>query len=100
MNISFSASTLLYIVSVRRALSSSYFIQSKSVITVPAMTIGKAGDGLGPADVEKIESHRERDDLEKPDSDAYEPQVVGRQHKTKQEKALLRKSDMCIVPLA
>lgn len=65
------------------------------------MAIGKSGVGaLETSDVEMIEHHRGEDDAKIVYSDGYGPQGLRTGRKTKAERTLLLKADMCIAPLA
>jgi hypothetical protein len=70
------------------------------VIKEPVMIMGKAEDIPESADAEMIENHSRLDDGMKISSDVYVPQSPHTSRKTKEEKALLLKADLCIVPLA
>lgn len=54
----------------------------------------------GSSDVEMIESHAGLDSAKDIASDAYGIHSLRTGHKTKAERTLLLKADMCIVPLA
>lgn len=64
------------------------------------MAISKVEDTLEASDVEMIENYRGPDNEKKFDEDAYNAQNLPRMGKTKIEKTLLLKADLCIVPLA
>jgi hypothetical protein len=64
------------------------------------MAVGKMKDILGSSDIEMIENWKEPDNAKKPSADANELQTLPTMRKTKIEKSLLRKADLCIVPLA
>jgi hypothetical protein len=57
-------------------------------------------DGVGSPDVEMIENHGGIDDVKKGYPDAYLAPDSNTRLKSKAEKRLLLKADVCIVPLA
>ncbi|PNP45059.1 hypothetical protein TGAMA5MH_03108 [Trichoderma gamsii] len=64
------------------------------------MVTGKTEDTLAASNVEMIENNRRPDNEKNFDEDAYNTQHLLRMGKLKIEKILLRKADLCIVPLA
>ncbi|KAM0449603.1 hypothetical protein ACHAO4_007268 [Trichoderma viride] len=64
------------------------------------MATSKAEDTLEASNVEMIENGRRPDNEKNFDEDVYNAQSLHRIGKTKVEKTLLRKADLCIVPLA
>ena len=69
-------------------------------MTTQAMAGNKLNDAMGPPEVEMIENHEGQDHETKLDSTAYEHQILSTTPKTRAEKALMLKADLCIVPLA
>ncbi|KAL7915552.1 MFS general substrate transporter [Trichoderma velutinum] len=64
------------------------------------MVISKIEDTLETSDVEMIENYRGVDSEVNPDENAYQAQTLPRTDRTRAEKTLLLKADLCIVPLA
>lgn len=64
------------------------------------MATSKAEDTLEASNVEMIENGRRPDNEKNFDEDVYNAQSLHRIGKTKVKKTLLRKADLCIVPLA
>jgi hypothetical protein len=64
------------------------------------MTMGKAEDPRATLDVEMIEHPEDPNDITKSCPEAYESQGLTTTYKTKAERAVLLKADLCIVPLA
>lgn len=64
------------------------------------MATSKVKDTPEASNIEMIENNRRLDDEKNLDEDAYNAQDLHRMGKRKIEKTLLRKADLCIVPLA
>jgi hypothetical protein len=64
------------------------------------MALSKTEDALEASNVEMIENNRGPDNEKNFDEDAYNAHDVLPVGTTKIEKTLLRKADLCIVPLA
>lgn len=64
------------------------------------MATSKVENTLEASNVEMIENCKRPDNEKNFDEDAYNAQILPRMGKTKIEKTLLLKADLCIVPLA
>lgn len=88
-----------YNLKVNRTLSSEHCYELYDKICL-IMAASKTQDTLEASNVEMIENNREPDNEKSLDENVYDAQALHRMGKRKIEKTLLRKADLCIVPLA